>query len=185
MYAHRIRLILMASMLVLGGIALSYWISLLQHRESLRHLRDEVRLELDQARGDLSRELYTNVNLTQGLASLVAIQGGINQAQFDALAGELMSHTRLIRNIAIAPDNIIRFIIPIKGNEPALGLKYVENPEQRDSVLRAISERRVVVAGPVGLVQGGIGLIARTPIFVRDPAAGAGEASRYRAWCPP
>jgi signal transduction histidine kinase len=179
MSVHRIRLILVASILVFGGIALSLWISLLQHRENLRHLRDEVRLELDQIRGDLIRELYTNTNLTQGLASLVTVQGGVSQAQFDALAGELMSHSRLIRNIALAPDNVIRFISPLEGNKPALGLKYMDNPAQRDSVLRAMAEKRIVVAGPVQLVQGGIGLIARTPIFLRDPAAGPESTSRY------
>ena len=41
-------------------------------------------------------------------------------------------------------------------------------------VLRAIRERRTVVAGPLRLVQGGTGIIGRTPIFVPEPARDSG-----------
>jgi hypothetical protein len=42
-----------------------------------------------------------------------------------------------------------------------------------------MAERRMVVAGPVELVQGGVGVIGRTPIHVPDPEGpvGAGSAA--------
>jgi len=172
----RIRLILLASVLIFAGIALSYRVSYLQHRNDVGRLRDQVSSELDKVHGDLSRELYASVSLTRGLVSLVTIQGGISQAQFDAMAGALMSHTHIIRNVALAPDNVIRYICPLHGNESALGLDYLQNPAQRDAVLRAISEKRMVVAGPVDLVQGGTGIMGRTSIFPDGPSDRGGTS---------
>ena len=163
---------------MLAGLGLSYRISFLQYRHDVSHLRDQVTSELDQVRGNLSRELFANLNLTQGLVSLVKIQGEISERQFGAMAAELISHARNIRNIALAPGNVIRFVYPRRGNEGALGLDYLKVSDQRDSVLRAMSERRMIVAGPVRLVQGGIGIIGRDPIFLSESGAGA-DSSKY------
>ncbi len=170
---HRLHPILAAGLLLLTGFGLSYRIAILQYRDDTNHLRDQVLSELDKARGDLSRELFTNINLTQGLVSLVRIQGDISGQQFEAMAAELVSRARSVRNIALAPDNVIRFVYPHQGNEKALGLEYLKTNDQRDSVLRAMSENRMIVAGPVRLVQGGIGIIARDPIYLRIPGTGA------------
>jgi signal transduction histidine kinase/sensor domain CHASE-containing protein len=172
-------LFLLPALLFLSGVGISYWFSQLQHSSQVDLLREHVISDLDKIRGDLSRELYAGIQLTQGLVSLVTIEGGISQQQFQSLAGELISHNPLIRNVALAPDNVIRLIYPLEGNEKAVGLDYLGNPSQRDAVLRAMTERRMVVAGPMSLVQGGEGIIGRTPIFVADPK---GSGAGYRYW---
>ncbi|RZJ61418.1 MAG: diguanylate cyclase, partial [Acidovorax sp.] len=60
-------------------------------------------------------------------------------------------------------------IYPRLGNERALGLHYLDNPQQRNAVERAIQTRRTVVAGPIPLVQGGLGIVSRTPVFLATP----------------
>jgi sensor domain CHASE-containing protein len=178
LFVHELHPILAAALLLLAGLALSYRLALLQHRNDIDRMRDQVTSELDKVRGDLSRELFASINLTQGLVSLVTIQGEISHQQFEAIAGELMSHAHNIRNIALAPDNVIRFIYPHQGNEEALGLDYLKTTEQRETVLRAISEKRMIVAGPVKLVQGGTGIIGRTPIYLRESSTNVGS-TRY------
>jgi|GEM_PF-2259491 len=163
-----IRPILIAFIIFIVGSALSYFISFLQYNADISRQRDQVALKIDHIRSNLSRELFANISLSQGLADLVRIQGGIRHDQFMALARELKGHSGLIRNVALAPDNIIRFIYPLAGNEEALGLAYSNVPNQYGAVLKAISEKRTVVAGPIQLVQGGIGIIGRTPIFLQN-----------------
>jgi PAS domain S-box-containing protein len=169
---------LAAALLFASGIVLSCWISILQHGVNVSNKRDQVTLEIDHIRNDLSRELYATINLTQGLVALVCAQGGMRQDQFNAIAAELKDRSTLIRNVALAPGNIIRFMYPLAGNEKALGLNYLDNPEQAGAVLRAIKEKRTIIAGPVRLVQDGIGIIGRTPIFLKDSVAG-GKPQRY------
>jgi signal transduction histidine kinase/sensor domain CHASE-containing protein len=160
---------LLPALLLLFGIGISYWFSHLQFSNQRDRLREQINAELDSIRGDLSRELYSAIRLTEGMSGLIAAEGKIETRQFQAIARELIKRNHFIRNIALAPDNVIRFMYPIEGNEKALGVNYMSIPEQRDSVLRAIREQRMVVAGPVALVQGGIGIIGRTPIFVSTP----------------
>jgi sensor domain CHASE-containing protein len=159
-------LILLPVLLFVFGILISYRLSYLQFSRQTDGLREHIGAKLDSIRGDLSRELYAAIHLTEGISGLVAAEGDIDKRRFEAIAGELIRHNQFIRNIALAPNNVIRFVYPLEGNERALGLDYMKVPDQRDSVLRAITERRMVVAGPLDLVQGGIGIIGRTPIFV-------------------
>jgi signal transduction histidine kinase len=172
------RAIIIAVVLFVVGFASSYQISFLQHKADISRLRDQVTLEIEDIRNNLSRELYANINLTRGLMDLVRIQGAVRKSQFDAMARELTSHGPLIRNVALAPENVIRFIYPLKGNEKALGLSYLEVPDQAAAVLRVMTERYTVVAGPLRLVQGGVGIIGRTPIFIKDSLSD-GKNERY------
>jgi PAS domain S-box-containing protein len=160
--------VLFAVLLFIAGCGLSCWISVLQHGVDINRNRDQVTLGISPIRNNLSRELSSTINLTQGLVALVRMQGGIRQDQFDAMAAQLAERSTLIRNVALAPGNVIRFIYPLAGNEKALGLDYLKTPDQAPAVLRAIEEKRTVVAGPIKLVQGGVGIIGRTPIFLQD-----------------
>jgi signal transduction histidine kinase/sensor domain CHASE-containing protein len=158
-------------------IIISYKFSSLQFDDQAQHLREQINATLDKIRGDLSRELYSGIHLTAGITSLVSAEGNIDQRRFRIIASDLLQHSHFIKNIALAPDNVIRFIYPLQGNEKALNMDYMKNPEQRNAVLRAMTERRMVVAGPVKLVQGGTGIIGRTPIYI---SATAGEgANKY------
>jgi sensor domain CHASE-containing protein len=149
------------------GLAASYRIGSLRNRERAAEARAAVTATLDHVRADLSRELFSAVNLPLGLYGLVAIRGTIDAAEFENLASTLVERNPLIRNIALAPGNVVRYVFPLQGNEAALGLDYMRTPSQRESVLRAIAERRTIVAGPVELAQGGTGVVRRTPIFLR------------------
>lgn len=79
------------------------------------------------------------------------------------------SHTD-IRNIAVAPGLIIEYMYPISGNEQAIGLDYRKNAAQFEAVKRALTADEMILAGPINLVQGGQGLIARIPITVGQEA---------------
>ncbi len=89
---------------------------------------------------------------------------------------KFLRHADYIKNIGLAPGNVLLFVYPIKGNEKALGLDYTKNAKQWPAVKMAIEERRTVVAGPVNLVQGGRAFISRTPIYV---TLSDGEKGRY------
>jgi len=162
-----------------AGLVFTYWFALLHHRDGISHERTVITARLDKARGEISRQLDSLINLSQGLVSLVKIQHGITEAQFVSMAREIVANEPRIRNIALAPKNIIRFVYPMKGNERALGLDYLKTPDQREAALRVIREKVTVVAGPVNLVQGGVGIISRTPIFMRDSHVPSGESSYW------
>jgi PAS domain S-box-containing protein len=166
---------LLSLLIFLAGLVFTYWFALLHHRADIGHKRTVITARLDKARGEISRQLGSLIHLSQGLVSLVKIQNGITETQFVSMAREIVASEPKIRNIALAPKNIIRFVYPMRGNERALGLDYLKTPGQGEAILRAIQEKTTVVAGPVNLVQGGMGIISRTPIFLRNSPISRGE----------
>ena len=79
-----------------------------------------------------------------------------------------------MRNVAGAPDLVISLMYPMQGNERAIGLDYRRNAAQRDAALKVRDESRLIIAGPVELVQGGQAFIARFPVFT-----GSGDTRKF------
>jgi signal transduction histidine kinase/sensor domain CHASE-containing protein len=176
---HRVRVFLWPTLFFLFGTVATYRLALQHHFAEMERSRDTVRAQIEPVRAELSRELFAAIHLSQGIASLVAVEGGISESRFRALADELIGRSKIIRNIAMAPDNIITAVCPLAGNQSILGIDYRTRPEQWRSIERMMSEKRIVVAGPIPLIQGGQGVIARTPIYVE--AQDVNEQSR-RYW---
>jgi diguanylate cyclase (GGDEF)-like protein len=131
--------------------------------------RAAVLSELSVVQAKLEGDINGNVQLVRGLASTIATEPNVTQERFSQLAESLLNSRSQIRDIAGAPGLVVSLLYPLRGNEKALGLDYRTSAAQRDTVLRARESGDVVLAGPVNLVQGGKGFIARFPVFARDP----------------
>jgi diguanylate cyclase (GGDEF)-like protein len=131
--------------------------------------RAVLQAEAATARSRLESELNATLSLSLGLSTFVLARPDFGEGDFAQVAASLIRQQPAIRSVALAPDNVIRFIYPEAGNEKALGLRFLDTPAQRDAVLRVMREQRPVVAGPVELVQGGIGIINRIPIVFTRP----------------
>ena len=128
-----------------------------------------VQARVSTVRAQLESELNASLSLSLALPTLVIGNPDFTRGQFAQVAATLVHINPSILSVALAPDNVIRYIYPEKGNESALGLDYMSTPQQRDAVLRVLREQRPVIAGPVELVQGGTGLINRVPILLPLP----------------
>lgn len=162
-----------ALLLFAGGLMVSWHVADLERRAELYWQRVAVQGELEILCGEISREFYGTLHLTEGLAGLIATGGGISEEQFHTFADELLRRTDRIRNIAVAPDNVIRMTHPLAGNEMTLGLDYRTLASQWPGVERMMREGRLMVAGPVELVQGGVGVIGRSPVYIQPAGPGS------------
>ncbi len=122
--------------------------------------------DLSKIQIQLEGVVTSTFNLTQGMVHFISHEKDISLDLFNAMTKHALQENRNIRNIALAPNNVIRWVFPLKGNERAIGLNYMENPQQRESVVDAQRLRKPILAGPVKLVQGGLGFINRSPIFL-------------------
>ena len=166
--------------LLLGLVVLTlFWLmaTLVQEQADDRQ-REHQRIILGELRGKLEGELNASLNLTAGLAAYVATHGGISRQTFEAMAAHLLNERSLVHHIALAPDNVIRYIYPMAGNEAALGLDLLGHNDQGHMTRLMIQRGQPIVAGPLELVQGDRALIHRVPIYVDDPHA-ADASPRY------
>ena len=167
---------------VAGGVA---WAFLALLATALLYYMDEkarlevaaqARIALEEASDEIDARLDTALAVPETLAVVIAARGALDAPTFRAIAARLVRANPSIRNVAMAPGNVITAIYPVAGNEATLGLRYADHPVQSEAVRRAMQTRRTVIAGPIALVQGGSGLVSRTPVFLRGRD---GADSRY------
>lgn len=128
----------------------------------------DVLLEMSLVRAQLEGSISANLQTVRGLAAAISVEPNMDQQRFAQFARPLISGKNTLRNIGAAPDMVIRLMYPLKGNENAVGLDLASNPAQREAAQRARLTGKLVVAGPVNLVQGGKGFIGRIPVFTTD-----------------
>ncbi len=137
-----------------------------RHRQAVR---SEVQNRLVELRESLNSQLLSDLQLVRGLVSVINLEPALDQARFERVVRPLLQGRTHLRNVAAAPDMVVRLMVPIQGNERAIGLDYRKTPGQAEAAERARLTREVVLAGPLPLVQGGTGLIARLPVFLTGP----------------
>lgn len=147
-------------------------------RSELEQEKIAVHETLSTQRARLEGVLNSNLLLVRGLTAVISAQPDIDQAGFARIARSLIDERSALRNIAGAPDMVISLMYPLDGNEAAIGLDYRTHPIQREAALRAMRSGQPVVAGPLTLVQGGLGLVMREAVFVPPEQPGG----KLRFW---
>jgi len=127
-------------------------------------------------RSRLEGSLYGTTQLVKGMSGLITLDPHLTQAKFERTVRPLFLGRSYLRNIGAAPDMVIRLIYPVADNEQAIGLDFRRTPGQFETAERARLTRQIVLAGPMELVQGGIGLAMRMPVFFQ------GSDGRERFW---
>ncbi|PWI32707.1 sensor domain-containing diguanylate cyclase [Vibrio albus] len=140
-----------------------------QKQLQIEHLQLAAKEELAVLRSELESAIYSDIFFANSLITLITVSPDSTRDLWSQVAAELFRHSSYLRNVAIAPDDVIRFVYPLKGNRKALGTDFRKVPEQWRTVERAREMQSTFLAGPVHLVQGGVGLIVRTPIFTDPP----------------
>lgn len=141
-----------------------------QMTETIYNEKEKFRAlkELSDIRGKLEHSINSTFLLVNGFVAYVTLNPNMSQKEFDTFSNELIKASSHIRNITLAPNNIIKYVYPLKNNEAVLGLNLAELSVQKESIEKMIQDRKTVISGPVDLVQGGKAFINRTPIFIND-----------------
>lgn len=137
-----------------------------------RHVRAEQETAMNKlsvVRSNIESQVYMDTYLADSLAMMVTIDPDFSMQHWDMIAQKLMSKSSYVGNIALAPNDVITRVYPIKGNEKALGVDFRNIPAQYESVKQAREQGSVYITHPLELVQGGKAIIARYPIFTDFP----------------
>lgn len=84
---------------------------------------------------------------------------------FEEGAVDLSRGFPLIRALELAPGGIVTYVHPLAGNEQIIGHDLLKDRERNKEAWVAVSRREMAVAGPFELKQGGVGAIARYPLY--------------------
>lgn len=73
-----------------------------------------------------------------------------------------------VRNVLFAPDGIVDGVFPLEGNEDVVGLNMYGDGAGNLEAQAAIEKEALYIAGPFQLIQGGLGIAGRLPVFLTD-----------------
>lgn len=72
----------------------------------------------------------------------------------------------VVRNVLLAPEGVVSIVYPLAGNESVLGHDLTGVKAGDKEAQAAISRGTMIMAGPFSLVQGGMGIAGRLPVFL-------------------
>lgn len=133
------------------------------YRQS-QHTRDKLKVISTRLQIDIEKYLST----LAGFSVYISSKPELTSEEFDQYAEILLEEDPKLINFSAARDLIVNFVYPLEGNEKVLGLDYRKHKQQRDAVLQVIESRKIMLVGPVNLVQGGAAFIGRAPIYTKN-----------------
>jgi len=121
----------------------------------------------NQVADDIHDNLNHSLSATYALAAVVR-QGKGTVSSFPQLATEMLGQYHGISCLQLAPNGVLSQIVPLAGNEKAIGHNLLEDSKRNKEALLAVMTRSLTLAGPFELVQGGKATVGRLPIFLKD-----------------
>ncbi len=147
----------------LAGALVAY-----SEQQGLSHARNRAAdLAADHAQ-TLQRGLEHDLSATYAIAAMVRQGRGV-VADFEAVATELLPFYPGIAALGLAPGGIISRMVPLAGNEKSIGFNQLRDVIQNKEAIKARDTGLLTLAGPLRLIQGGIGVVGRLPVFLGDP----------------
>ncbi len=157
------------SMMLTGLITSLVYIALSQYwEEQHNHHKSEALKTLSQLRATVETELNSRLNITRALAGFAIAQDELSQQQFELFAEQFGQEMSAVKSLQLAKDGIVSHVWPYEANKQALGHNLLGDPARERAARKAIESRNIWVAGPVRLLQGGVALIGRYPIFKKQ-----------------
>lgn len=154
--------VFLISSVVLGGLT---W--LLEARRIEAHRATVLVLAGDNAQA-LESRMERLMSATYLLSAYVrANQGEV--IQFEQLATEMLPFYPGVSSLGLAPGGIVRYAVPLEPNRASIGFNQLADPVQSPEAFLARDTGRLTLAGPLDLVQGGLGAVGRLPIFLPHP----------------
>ena len=137
---------------------------------TIREFDKENRLyvfdKTSQLKANLQSALNSNLMLLQGISSIVHANPDISNNEFQTFAKHLIPPSTSVNNVSIISGMVIRNVFPVEGNEAAVGYDLSAQPEQRDAINYIRETGKQMVSGPLQLIQGGTGIIGRSPVYL-------------------
>ncbi|TWJ33399.1 ATP-binding protein [Geobacter argillaceus] len=121
----------------------------------------------------LNQYLDGALSATYALAVVLRENGYyVNPPAFERLATDLLRFHPGASSLQYAPGGVVRHIVPLAGNERAIGHDLLADTKRNRKAREAVETRQLTLDGPLNLVQGGVGLAGRLPVFRVDRITG-------------
>lgn len=150
------------------AVAASTVIAILSHRDTVAgRQREAARMAAEHA-DSLQQQIYRALSATDALAAVIDQSGG-DLGQFERAARSLLPRYPGVSALQAAPGGVVAMSVPLAGNEKAIGHDLLADPRRNKEAFHAVRVRRLTLSGPFELMQGGMAVVGRLPVFGTRP----------------
>lgn len=110
--------------------------------------------------------LLTQMEKTRVLEAHLIETGGDFES-FEPIAQRLIGE-KGVRSLLFAPNGVVTGVFPMEGNEPVYGLDLNSDGLGNLEAQEAIRQGALILAGPFDLVEGGMGICGRLPVYLEN-----------------
>ncbi len=107
------------------------------------------------------------LSATYSIAAMVRQSKG-TVPDFEGVANEMLPWYPGVAILGLSPGGVIQRVAPLAGNEKSIGFNQLQDPVQGREARLAKETGKLTLAGPLQLVQGGLGAVGRLPIYLKD-----------------
>ncbi len=105
------------------------------------------------------------LGLNYALASLIRAQKGSSK-DFDRFSREVLPFYTSVSHLSLSPGGVITQVYPLAGNQASIGFNQLGDQNQSAEARLALESGKLTLAGPLNLIQGGLGIVGRLPVFL-------------------
>jgi len=116
----------------------------------------------------IQERIEHSLSADYALAALIR-QGKGSITGFEQLAHQMLDVYDGISALQLAPNGIITHSVPLAGNERAIGHNLLTDDARNKEAHLAVATKKLTLAGPFELVQGGSAVVGRLPVFLNQP----------------
>lgn len=141
----------------------------LRHNYSKQQHEIEMSLQLNAIHKNLEHTLKASFNSNLAMGMTINDQGV--PENFESVAANIIRLNPIIDAIELVPNGVIKYIYPLEKNKEAYNFDILNNPKSpliSQEAQMAIQRKSIYFAGPLELKQGGLAIVGRYPIFLKN-----------------
>lgn len=123
---------------------------------------------------NIIRDCLDTVLARASTLSIMIMEHGGDMAFFDTSAQVIYEKIETdtgvkLRNIAVAPGGVVKKVYPLISNEGFIGFNFMDASRPGNAeAIEAYQKGKLIITNPFKLVQGGVGIAGRMPVFLHN-----------------
>jgi PAS domain S-box-containing protein len=151
---------------LLGALVFSAGVIAYMEQQRLQLMRADMAVLAKEYANSIADTIERALSATHALAALLN-QGQGRISDFQEIGKALLPHYPGVDALFLAPDGVVRDVVPPAGNEPVIGLDLLNDPLRGPDSELAGETDHLTLSSPHALV-GDDGIIGSHPVFIDD-----------------
>ncbi len=143
--------------------------SVMQYQKNIAKIEKDMALNLRLIESNVGLSIKDNLDKMKGLATYISLNPNFDELDMNYFISKLLEgDDNIISNIGIFEDTTAVHLYPYDENAVMDHIDLMDLPLFKDDALRVKNEFETIITAPSETLQGGLGIIIRLPITLKD-----------------